>query len=86
MICACSGCTTTRQQAGTEIGQAQARVVLPPYPSECRQTIPHAAAVLGANPVVVLVRERSQLDAANGALSRCSGFYDHLKSGLESGN
>jgi hypothetical protein len=38
---------------------------------------------IGSNPVVVLARERGQLDIANGTISRCAGFYSDVKSRLE---
>ena len=84
MILACSGCTPSRvAQAGDEQGRAQAQLFLPGQPGECRQAVPHAPAVLGANPVIVLARERAQLESANGVIDRCAGFYDQVKAGLE---
>ena len=55
---------------------------LPPLPSECRRAIDHAPAELGANAVVVLARERAQLDRANGVIGRCAGNYDALRAEL----
>lgn len=60
-------------------------MVLPPLPGECRQTVPHAAAALGADAVIVLARERAQLNLANGVIRRCADNYDDLKTGLEGG-
>jgi hypothetical protein len=57
--------------------------MLPVLPGECRQAVAHAVAVLGANPVIVLARERAQLDLANDVIARCAGFYAQVKSGLE---
>lgn len=58
-------------------------MLLPPLPGECRQALPHAAAELGANAVVVLARERLQLDRANGVITRCAENYDTIKAGME---
>jgi hypothetical protein len=60
-------------------------VVLPPLPGEFRQAVPHAPAMLGDDAVVVLARERGQLDWANGVIRRFAGYYDNLKTGLEGG-
>lgn len=59
-------------------------VILPPLPGECRQAVPHAPVAIGSNPVVVLARERGQLDTANGTIERCAGFYTDVKNRLES--
>ena len=59
--------------------------MLPPLPDECRQAVPHAPAELGANAVVVLARERLQLERANGVISRCADNYDTIKAGMEAG-
>jgi hypothetical protein len=40
---------------------------------------------IGNNPVVVLARERGQLDLANGIIGRCARFYADVKDGLEAG-
>lgn len=58
---------------------------LPILPGECRQAVPHAPAELGANAVVVLARERVQLDRANSVIRRCADNYDTIKAGLEAG-
>lgn len=58
---------------------------MPPLPGECRQIVPHAPAALGADAVIVLARERGQLDWANGVIRRCADSYDNLKTGLEGG-
>ena len=70
-------------QAASETGKARAGVILPVLPGECRQTVPHAVAGLGANAVAVLARERAQLDRANGVIGRCAAHYDTIKAGLE---
>lgn len=69
-------------QAAAEQGRAQAGVYLPPLPDQCRKAVPHAPAELGANAVVVLARERAQLDQANGVIRRCADNYDTLRAGL----
>jgi len=68
--------------AAAEQGRAQAKVYLPPLPEECRRKIDHAPATLGANSVVVLARERAQLDQANGVIGRCAVNYDLLRAEL----
>lgn len=83
-ILICSACTESRiSKAGADQGRAQAQLFMPVQPGECRRKVPHATAVLGANPVIVLARERGQLDLANDVLARCAGFYAQVKSGLE---
>ena len=72
--------------AAAEKGKAEAGVYLPPLPGECRQGVAHAAAELGANAIVVLARERVQLDRANSVIRRCANNYDTLKAGLEAGH
>ena len=86
MICACWGCTPSRtalQQAAAEQGRARAQVVLPVLPGECRRAVAHSVTILGANPVIVLARERAQLNLANDVIARCAGFYEQVKTGLE---
>jgi hypothetical protein len=65
------------------MGRAQAPIILPPWPGECRRAVPHASAAVGDLPVVVLRKERAQLDRANDTLGRCATHYDALKSGIE---
>lgn len=60
-------------------------MVLPAWPGECRQRIAHAAAGLGDSPVVVLRRERAQLDQANDRLALCANHYDGIKRDIEAG-
>ncbi|PRD42307.1 hypothetical protein C5748_17165 [Phyllobacterium phragmitis] len=57
-------------------GTAQARVVLPALPSDCRAQEPHAALTVGAEVRSILKRERNALDSANARVGRCAGFYD----------
>jgi hypothetical protein len=68
--------------AASEVGKAKAGIYLPALPGECRNAVPHAPAELGANAVVVLARERVQLDRANSVIQRCADHYDTLKSDL----
>lgn len=85
-ILICSGCASSSAQlyqAAAEKGRAETKVLLPVLPGECQSRIPHAAAVLGANPVIVLARERAQLDTANGVIMRCAGFYGQIQSGMK---
>ncbi|CDP50954.1 hypothetical protein [Devosia sp. DBB001] len=49
----------------------------------CRQDVEHAPLTIGASPVVVLKRERVQLDRANGEKRNCAAFYLNLKADLE---
>lgn len=46
----------------------------------------HAAVALGSNPVIVLARERAQLDRANDVIKRCGRFYIDVKRRLEGAN
>lgn len=82
------GCTGSSRiaQAAAETGKARAGVILPVLPGECRRQIDHAPAPLGANAVVVLARERAQLDQANGVIRRCAGHYEDVKAELEDGD
>lgn len=82
----CSSSQQARQAAGAEMGQAAARVILPVWPGECRRAVPHASAALGDSPVLVLRRERGQLDIANDQMHRCAAHYDGLKRSIEQGN
>ncbi|MFP9138680.1 hypothetical protein ACLI1C_15990 [Devosia sp. XGJD_8] len=85
-ILICSGCASTSAQlyqAAAEKGRAETKVMLPVLPAEFQTQVPHAPAVLGANPVIVLARERAQLDWANGVIRRFGDFYRHLQSGMK---
>ena len=85
MLSTLSACGPTNRiaQAAAESGKARAGVILPVLPGECRQRVPHAPVGLGDNAVVVLARERAQLDQANGVIRRCAGHYDNVKTQLE---
>jgi hypothetical protein len=87
LLLSLSACARPNQiaLAAAERGKAEAGVVLPPLPGEFRQAVPHAPAMLGDDAVVVLARERGQLDWANGVIRRFAGYYDNLKTGLEGG-
>ena len=82
-LSACAKPPSRIVQAAAELGRAEAGIVLPVLPGECRQAVPHAPARLGEDAVVVLARERAQLDLANGVIRRCADNYDNLKTGLE---
>lgn len=79
---ACSSNRAAIYRAAAEQGRAQARVHLPPFPLECRTVIDHAKVAIGDAPVVLLKRERSKLDAANGVITRCHGLYEDLRKRL----
>lgn len=57
--------------------------MLPAWPNDCRALEAHAALKEGDEVRSVLIRERGQLDKANARVGRCSGFYDNLKSKME---
>ncbi len=84
-LSACARPPSRIAEAAAERGRAEAGVILPVLPGECRQTVPHAPARLGDDAVVVLARERAQLDLANGVIRRCGANYDNLKAELEGG-
>lgn len=64
-------------------GKANARVVLPDLPTDCRKREAHAFKA-GDEAMTALKKERGALDRANRRVGRCAGFYDDVKSGLES--
>lgn len=81
-----SGCSTTGERvdaAGTELGRAQAGLVLPDLPAECRWAVAHTELIEGEDLAVLLRRERGQLETANAMLGRCAGFHDTLAEGLQ---
>lgn len=57
-------------------------MTLPGWPARCANATPHADLKLGDQAVVVLKRERGQLDKANGDKTACAGFYASLRSKL----
>jgi hypothetical protein len=74
-------CATSQRltAAATTQGKAQAGVVLPDWPDDCRKTEAHASVTEGAEVRSILIRERAQLDKQNARTGRCSSFYDTLK-------
>jgi hypothetical protein len=45
--------------------------------------VSHAPAGLGDNAIIVLARERAQLELANGIIARCARNCDTIKTRLE---
>lgn len=78
-LSACARPPSRITAAAAEIGRVEAGIALPVLPGECRQVVPHANARLGDDAVIVLARERAQLDLANGVIRRCAENYDNLK-------
>lgn len=77
-----AGCSTTGQRldtAGTAIGAASAKVLLPPWPPHCRQPVPHADLAEGVDAVAGLDLERAQLDFANQRAANCAGHYERTR-------
>nr|WP_245411714.1 hypothetical protein [Phyllobacterium leguminum] len=64
-------------------GQSQARVTLPPLPTDCHVRETHAPLTIGAEVLSILKRERQALDRQNARTGRCADFYDGLKGGLQ---
>lgn len=80
-ICSCSSTSVSEQ--GKVIGTLNAGIKLPNYPTECREITPHADVKEGDDAVVLLVRERGQLDKANSKGRACGPhFYDNVKAGF----
>jgi len=80
-----TGCQSSKliQKAATDFGIAQARVVLPPYPDDCRVKEIHAQLKAGAEVRSILKRERAALDRQNARTARCAKFYDSLQAELK---
>jgi hypothetical protein len=69
-----SSCKTT-EEADTELGVLSAGIKVPPAPLECSpraRPVAHAPWKIGDNGIVVLKRERAQLDTANAINRLCA--------------
>lgn len=80
-----SGCASLNKQltdAAKVQGTAEAKVVLPDWPTECRRTQEHAPLAVGTEVRVALHKERSALNRANRTIKTCAQVYDDLKEGL----
>lgn len=56
-----------------------AGVELPPLPERCKRQVPHASLATGSEAVVVLKRERAQLDVANATIALCARNYETVQ-------
>lgn len=69
-------CTSTdHKDAGAALGNLAAGINLQPAPAECLPNaadVPHATVRAGDNGIVVLRRERGQLDKANALRRMCA--------------
>ncbi len=79
----CSHLETLLRGSAREKGRAEARVTLPNWPSDCRQSEAHAPLVVGSEIRSILKRERTQLNRANARVGRCAGHYDGLRKKLK---
>jgi hypothetical protein len=82
MLPTLSGCTSLDRQlraAATVQGRAEARVTLPDWPDDCRQTEPHAPLVPGGEVRSALKRERAALARQNARTRDCADLYDDLQ-------
>lgn len=66
-------------RAAETAGRAEAGLMVPDWPDDCRRQEAHAAARLGDEPVSVLKRERAALDRQNARTARCAGFHDDFR-------
>lgn len=77
-----SGCSSLKRwlvEASHTKGTAEARVVLPDWPADCRVVTPHAPLVVGTEIRSILKRERTQLNKANSRVLRCADHYTDLQ-------
>lgn len=82
MLPTLSGCASLDRQlraAAAAQGRAEARVTLPDWPDDCRQTEPHAPLVPGGEVRSALKRERAALDRQNARTLDCAALYDDLQ-------
>lgn len=82
IISGCSNLEKQRMKAARDLGATKARVTLPAYPTECTRSVPHATLTKGGLVIVILKRERFQLDLANRKATSCAGFYEDLRKRL----
>lgn len=78
-----SGCGTTDllniKQAGTVLGQTQARVELGELPAECRERIVRVFPNIGEKPRWTQKRWEDAADVADANIENCASFYDRQK-------
>lgn len=81
-----AGCASTSQQidAAHSLGVINAGVNLADQPAECAVNTPHVALNTGDDVRILLRRERSQLDVANGKRADCYLFNKVQIDGLRS--
>lgn len=78
-----SGCASDARKAGERIGAVNAGVILPSLPPRCKQQVQHAPLATGSEAIIVLKRERAQLDIANTTIAICAQNYETLKREFE---
>lgn len=81
-----SGCASTNQQlhqAGTVLGQTQARVTLADLPPECREHIGRVVPQIGEKPRWTQKRWEYVADAADARTDNCARFYDRQRDLLQ---
>lgn len=81
-ITSCANNLKRLDVAAKKQGVAKARVNMPEQPADCRVKEAHATLTIGAEPVVVLRKERTALDRANARITRCADNYDNVRSAL----
>lgn len=62
---------------------AEASGDIGPQPAECYEDTPHAALVRGEEQIVLLRRERGQVDKANAKQRRCANYNEALRINLQ---
>lgn len=85
-----AGCASTgssqsiAEAAGAAAGQAvaEASIDIGLLPAECYVDTEHAALVPGEEVVVILRRERGQVDEANAKRYRCASYHNGLRQEL----
>lgn len=77
-----TGCSVTARDADALKGKIAAGVVLPEWPTECRQKEIHAALSQGEDIRSILKRERAALARLNKRVDACARYYDNLRRNL----
>lgn len=83
MLTACGTQHLRLEKAATEQGIAQAQLVRPILPDDCRAKEAHTPIYKGAELHELLIRERIALNRQNARTDRCNAFQDRYWDALE---
>jgi hypothetical protein len=79
LLSACATADSRLQQAGQKTGLLAASAFLPDYPVDCRKR--ETSGVRAGEPLdLALIRTDQALGRANARVTRCSRWYDTIKS------